>query len=89
VAVGLPTPRAPRPADGAAAAATDGVTVIGPTHPGDGDPSSVDDADERTRLIRAMEQCGWVQAKAARLLRLTPRQLGYALQKNRIEVRKF
>jgi Nif-specific regulatory protein len=42
-----------------------------------------------TRLIWAMEQCGWVQAKAARLLRLTPRQLGYALQKNRIEVRKF
>ena len=30
-----------------------------------------------------------VQAKAARLLRLTPRQMGYALQKNRIEVRKF
>jgi Nif-specific regulatory protein len=36
-----------------------------------------------------MEQCGRVQAKAAQLLRLTPRQLGYALQKNRIEVRKF
>jgi Nif-specific regulatory protein len=44
---------------------------------------------ERERLIWAMEQCGWVQAKAARLLRVTPRQLGYALQKNRIEVRKF
>ena len=27
--------------------------------------------------------------EAARLLRVTPRQLGYALQKNRIEVRKF
>ena len=88
VAVGLPMPRVTRPADSAAAAA-DEVTVIGPTHPGDGDPSVPDDADERTRLIRAMEQCGWVQAKAARLLRLTPRQLGYALQKNRIEVRKF
>jgi Nif-specific regulatory protein len=88
VAVGLPMPRVTRPADSAAAAA-DEVTVIGPTHPGDGDPSMPDDADERTRLIRAMEQCGWVQAKAARLLRLTPRQLGYALQKNRIEVRKF
>ncbi len=88
VAVGLPMPRVTRPADSAAAAA-DEVTVIGPTHPGDGDPSLPDDADERTRLIRAMEQCGWVQAKAARLLRLTPRQLGYALQKNRIEVRKF
>jgi Nif-specific regulatory protein len=72
------------------------VTLIGPTHgaprkgskPGtDGAPP--EGADERQRLIWAMEQCGWVQAKAARLLRLTPRQLGYALQKNRIEVRKF
>lgn len=44
---------------------------------------------ERERLIWAMEQCGWVQAKAARLLRVTPRQLGYALQKHRIEVRKL
>ena len=44
---------------------------------------------ERDRLIWAMEQCGWVQAKAARLLRITPRQLGYALHKHRIEVRKF
>ena len=44
---------------------------------------------ERDRLVWAMEQCGWVQAKAARLLKVTPRQLGYALQKHRIEVRKL
>jgi Nif-specific regulatory protein len=44
---------------------------------------------ERDRLIWAMEQCGWVQAKAARLLNITPRQIGYALQKHNIEVRKF
>ena len=44
---------------------------------------------ERERLIWAMEQCGWVQAKAARMLRVTPRQLGYALQKHQIEVRKL
>ena len=44
---------------------------------------------ERERLIWAMERCGWVQAKAARLLNITPRQMGYALQKHRIEVRKF
>jgi Nif-specific regulatory protein len=71
----------------------DGVTLIGPTHAparkGSGDSAPPEGADERERLIWAMEQCGWVQAKAARLLRLTPRQLGYALQKNRIEVRKF
>jgi Nif-specific regulatory protein len=44
---------------------------------------------ERERLVWAMERCGWVQAKAARLLNITPRQMGYALQKYDIEVRKF
>jgi len=44
---------------------------------------------ERERLIQAMEQCGWVQAKAARLLNLTPRQIGYALQKYNIEVKRL
>ncbi|MBN2907846.1 MAG: nif-specific transcriptional activator NifA [Rhodobacteraceae bacterium] len=45
--------------------------------------------DERARLIDAMERSGWVQAKAARILGLTPRQIGYALKKHDIEVRKF
>ncbi|SPK77328.1 Nif-specific regulatory protein (plasmid) [Cupriavidus taiwanensis] len=44
---------------------------------------------ERERLIWAMERCGWVQAKAARLLGITPRQIGYALRKNGIELRRF
>ena len=44
---------------------------------------------ERDRLVWAMEQCGWVQAKAARLLNITPRQMGYALKKHDIEVRRF
>jgi Nif-specific regulatory protein len=44
---------------------------------------------ERERLLWAMERCGWVQAKAARLLKISPRQMGYALQKHGIEVRKF
>jgi Nif-specific regulatory protein len=44
---------------------------------------------ERERLMWAMEQCGWVQAKAARLLKITPRQMGYALQRHQIEVRKL
>lgn len=53
--------------------------------------ASADDKPEgeRERLIWAMEKCGWVQAKAARLLNITPRQMGYALQKYDIEVRKF
>ena len=51
------------------------------------EPSSF--ASERERLIWAMEQCGWVQAKAARLLKLTSRQMGYALQKHKIEIKRF
>ncbi len=74
-------------------APSDEVTRIGPTHHLPASPASASATEppesERDRLIWAMEQCGWVQAKAARLLRVTPRQLGYALQKNRIEVRKF
>ena len=44
---------------------------------------------ERERLILALEQSGWVQAKAARLLNISPRQMGYALLKYSIEVKKF
>ncbi|MUT27134.1 MULTISPECIES: nif-specific transcriptional activator NifA [Mesorhizobium] len=44
---------------------------------------------ERDRLIDAMEKAGWVQAKAARFLGLTPRQVGYALRRHRIGVKKF
>jgi Nif-specific regulatory protein len=50
------------------------------------------DKDPRTdyeKLVDAMERAGWVKAKAARLLGLTPRQIGYALQKHGIEVKKF
>ncbi len=41
---------------------------------------------ERQRLVAAMERAGWVQAKAGRLLGLTPRQIGYALRKHGIDV---
>ncbi|MGV7207121.1 nif-specific transcriptional activator NifA [Oxalobacteraceae bacterium A2-2] len=44
---------------------------------------------ERERLIAALEQCGWVQAKAARALNISARQMAYALQKYHIEVKKF
>ena len=40
-------------------------------------------------LIHALEQSGWVQAKAARLLDLTPRQIGYAIRKHGIAVKRF
>ncbi|MBI2235353.1 MAG: nif-specific transcriptional activator NifA [Magnetospirillum sp.] len=48
-----------------------------------------DDLSERDSLLQAMERCGWVQAKAARLLGLTPRQIGYALKKHGIEIRQL
>ncbi len=44
---------------------------------------------EAEELVAAMEQAGWVQAKAARILGLTPRQIGYALKKHGIEVKKI
>ncbi|WP_051953599.1 nif-specific transcriptional activator NifA [Methylocapsa aurea] len=47
------------------------------------------DASERERLLEAMEKSGWVQAKAARMMGLTPRQIGYALRKHGIEIKKF
>ncbi|MDP1183429.1 helix-turn-helix domain-containing protein, partial [Klebsiella pneumoniae] len=36
--------------------------------------------DDRQRLIAALEKAGWVQAKAARLLGMTPRQVAYRIQ---------
>ncbi|MFT8555115.1 MAG: nif-specific transcriptional activator NifA [Zymomonas mobilis] len=44
---------------------------------------------QKEQLIDAMEQAGWVQAKAARILGMTPRQIGYALRKNGISIKKF
>ncbi|OKO78752.1 MULTISPECIES: nif-specific transcriptional activator NifA [unclassified Bradyrhizobium] len=44
---------------------------------------------DRERVIAAMERSGWVQAKAARLLGVTPRQIGYALRKYGIEIKRF
>ena len=71
----------------------DEITHIGPTHRLPQSPAGASATPppdgERERLIWAMEQCGWVQAKAARLLHISPRQLGYALRKSNIEVRKF
>ncbi len=43
----------------------------------------------RDTLVHAMEKTGWVQAKAARILGLTPRQIGYALKKHGIEMKRF
>jgi Nif-specific regulatory protein len=68
------------------------VLRIGPTEHLSGTPRRYGNEPpegERERLVWAMEQCAWVQAKAARLLKVTPRQLGYALRKYNIEVHKL
>jgi Nif-specific regulatory protein len=53
--------------------------------------ASLDDPDlgERERVVAALEQAGWVQAKAARLLGMTPRQIAYRIQTLNIEVKQI
>jgi len=43
-------------------------------------PSTIEDI-EKTKLIEALTRTGWNQAKAARILGITPRQIGYKLKK--------
>lgn len=45
--------------------------------------------DERERVIAALEQSGWVQAKAARLLKMTPRQIAYRIQTLNIKMKQI
>jgi len=42
---------------------------------------------ERLNIINALEKTGWVQAKASRLLKITPRQMGYKIKKYKLEAR--
>ncbi|MGL3104339.1 nif-specific transcriptional activator NifA [Bradyrhizobium sp. BR 1432] len=68
------------------------VAVLSPpvvAEPVDGAIVSGAKLTDRERLIAAMEKTGWVQAKAARLLGLTPRQIGYALRKYCIEIKRL
>lgn len=45
--------------------------------------------DDRERVIAALEQAGWVQAKAARLLGMTPRQIAYRIQTLNIKMKQI
>ncbi len=49
----------------------------------------LDALPQRERLVRVMERSGWVQAKAARMLGMTPRQIGYALRKYNVEIKRL
>ena len=40
---------------------------------------------EKSNILNALEKTGWIQAKAARLLGITPRQIGYKIKKYDIE----
>jgi Nif-specific regulatory protein len=59
------------------------------TRPIDGSSEEGGRLVERERLLQALEKTGWVMAKAARLLEMTPRQVGYAVHRYGIVVRKF
>lgn len=44
---------------------------------------------EKEKILEALERCGWVQAKAARYLGLTIRQMNYRIKKYNIPVKKL
>jgi Nif-specific regulatory protein len=52
-------------------------------------PNGGGSQSEYEQIVEAMERSGWVQAKAARILNMTPRQIGYALRKHNIPIKKF
>ncbi|WP_394036972.1 nif-specific transcriptional activator NifA [Xanthobacter albus] len=99
VDIPLPVVAAPPPAAASEAANSNTAPRIPPAMPVAMPPASAaavarplgeeDDPSERERLVDAMERAGWVQAKAARLLGLTPRQIGYALKKHGVEIKRF
>ena len=93
-----PQPQFPLPVHPAPAGAGNGAAKIAASEPAAASgmggvdsaaPSRGAPGSERERLVDAMEKAGWVQAKAARILGLTPRQIGYALKKHGIEIRHF
>jgi Nif-specific regulatory protein len=43
---------------------------------------------EKERIIEALQKCGWVKSRAATLLDISPRQLGYRINKYEIEIKK-
>ena len=80
----------PLPSHGAAAAPPYAPAVAPPREPAPlANGATPNGAGEKARLLEAMERSGWVLAKAARMLGLTPRQIGYALRKHGIPIQKL
>jgi len=44
---------------------------------------------EKSSILDALEKSGWIQAKAARMIGLTSRQIGYKIKKYRISPPSF
>ena len=87
---GLPVLNAPPASCPAARPETAPVPCAPATPPEGAEVAGPDPAPgSRDALIDAMERSGWVQAKAARLLGMTPRQIGYALRKHNVEIKRF
>jgi Nif-specific regulatory protein len=81
-----PKPHANEQAPGLAEASTPPT----PEEPDGGDTAaSTRKMIEKERLIEGMERAAWVQAKAARLLGLSLRQVNYALKKYNIEMKRL
>jgi Nif-specific regulatory protein len=78
----VPPPEAPRNATPSDISETGGPSKDKPEIPQIATP-------EYDTLLAAMEKSGWVQAKAARLLGQTPRQVGYAVRRLGIPIQKF
>ncbi|MDP2880617.1 MAG: nif-specific transcriptional activator NifA [Azonexus sp.] len=82
----------PRPVRSAASAPSENFHRPAVNPNAGGNPEiDIDDPNlsEKERVIAALEQAGWVQAKAARILGMTPRQIAYRIQTLNIEVKQF
>jgi transcriptional regulator with GAF, ATPase, and Fis domain len=43
---------------------------------------------ERESILKALEECGWIQARAARKLGITGRMVGYKIKKYGIKIKE-
>ena len=60
-----------------------------PTLPAPAPAKGKGDLIDRQSVLWALEKCGWVQAKAARLLHISARQMWYAVHKYGIQLKKL
>ena len=44
---------------------------------------------ERAEILKALKECNWVQARAAKKLEITERMIGYKIKKHAIKLLKL